>query len=198
MTGFGAEREERRLCVTATGEYEIYIKRGAGRNRSEELLYKAFDLYTGGSEPRPFLSKENNGKPFFAGKPDICFSVTHSGDYWLCAFGNSRVGLDLQIRRPCRAEALAKRFFLPEEREFAERSGYREFFTVWAAKESYVKYTGGGLREMLPGMCIVRSGEISGEFAGLEIKPITFSPEYSLCICAEKITSIRFARIKGD
>ena len=44
---------------------------------------------------------------------------------------------------------MAKRFFHEKEADYVqEKAPYQRFFRVWAAKESYVKYTGKGIDEM--------------------------------------------------
>ncbi len=57
--------------------------------------------------------------------------------------------MDLQIRYEGDSEKLARRFFHPSEIAWLEAHGFEEFSRIWAYKESYVKYTGVGLREGL-------------------------------------------------
>lgn len=98
-------------------------------------------------------------------------SLSHSGDYAVCAVCDRPVGVDIQQIRPVRMSAL-KRFFMPEEREEFLNRYVREcdpstaaglsdtppastqtlpaaageiFLWQWAAKESYMKLTGQGM-----------------------------------------------------
>ena len=59
----------------------------------------------------------------------------------------TEVGLDLQLHTKGRKERISSRFFHPQENEYLRRCAYRDFFDIWAAKESYVKYTGQGIDE---------------------------------------------------
>lgn len=84
-------------------------------------------------------------KPYFLSPGDIAFSISHSGKLWMCAFGNRELGLDVQGDQKCSPGRLSKRFFHPEENLWLQQNAYRDFLQIWAAKESYLKYTGEGL-----------------------------------------------------
>ncbi len=98
--------------------------------------------------------KGEYGKPYLVECPEVHFSITHVGDYWMCAVAGEEVGLDLQDVRERiagtgsqeeRVLAIARRFFHPTEVMYLAKCPTEEFFRVWAKKESYVKYTGEGL-----------------------------------------------------
>ena len=92
------------------------------------------------------IAEREGGKPYFPEHPHIHFSISHSGGYWACAIAPKEVGLDLQEENAtARAEKLAKRFFHPYEQAYLKSVNYREFTRIWAAKESYLKYTGEGI-----------------------------------------------------
>ena len=97
------------------------------------------------------LARQTQGKPWFPAAPELHFSISHSGGRWVCAFADAPVGLDLQAHRPCRALALARRFFAPEEAEWLRSRGEAAFFDLWCAKESWLKYTGRGLSALPEG-----------------------------------------------
>lgn len=87
------------------------------------------------------------GKPEVAG---LSFNVSHAGDVALAAFGNGRIGVDVEaIRTDAPVRALARRFFTTAENETLERlSGedlLRGFYGCWACKEAFVKAVGEGL-----------------------------------------------------
>ncbi len=92
---------------------------------------------------------KEHGKPYIKELPDLPFSITHSGGFWVCAVGEGEVGLDLQEVRDRETEKIARRFFHPSETAWLRSRGPDEFFRLWAAKESYVKYTGEGLTKGL-------------------------------------------------
>ncbi|MGI5970978.1 MAG: 4'-phosphopantetheinyl transferase family protein [Oscillospiraceae bacterium] len=169
-------------------DYDVFLMTG-----SEGGLVRAARLYTGLRDESLFItSKTASGKPFFTRLPDVHFSVSHSGGYWACAFGPSPVGLDLQIHRECDAMKLSRRFFHPDEDAFLLGRGYKfeDFFYIWAAKESFVKYTGEGIARGLDSFSVVPPPEKP------EIRHIPFQPGYELCICAETIGEVRLLPIK--
>ncbi len=97
---------------------------------------------------RPLRRAEGTwGKPYLPDAPDLHFSLSHSGDWAVCAVADVPVGVDLQQERPLRVSPARR--FAPEERAVLaalppeERS--RRTFSLWACKEAYTKCTGLGL-----------------------------------------------------
>lgn len=164
----------------------VYIYDAKSELSEEERLYRSASHYSG-LDPSVFSKvRTKGGKPFFPNAPHIKFSISHSGDYWACAFGSSEVGLDIQEHKKCRYRDISKRFFNPAEAEYLETRGYapEEFFRIWAAKESYVKFTGKGLSQGLAGFSVLSPIE------GAELRHIPFREGYSMCLCAEKIGKV--------
>ena len=158
------------------------------------------------------VDRTERGKPFFPGHPEVYLSITHSGAYWVCALADSPVGIDLQehVTRPAglsedreaHCRKMASRFFHKKEAVYVqEKDTYRRFFRVWAAKESYVKYTGSGIdgqfggfsvipeeSDRLPDIC--KNQQVSWKAAGAWFAeyPAESSdgiPGYTLCICTK-------------
>lgn len=100
-----------------------------------------------GVEPLPPIARTEGGKPWFPDRPELHFSVSHSGNLALCALGEGAVGCDIEIVRP-RREGLPR--YCLGDREYAwflERGGcWEDFYTLWTLKEAKVKCTGRGLR----------------------------------------------------
>lgn len=89
------------------------------------------------------------GKPFLKDKPDLHFSLSHSGDYAICTIGVIPVGSDIERIKPGRLN-VAERFFAPEEQDFLyavqdEEERNRRMFRIWTMKESFLKVTGRGI-----------------------------------------------------
>jgi 4'-phosphopantetheinyl transferase len=88
------------------------------------------------------------GKPYVEGYEEFHYSISHSGEYVLCATDNSEIGADLQEMRNWNPRT-AKRFF--DESEYTriinmqEAMQTREFYRIWTAKESVAKLSGRGL-----------------------------------------------------
>lgn len=98
-----------------------------------------------------------NGKPYAKGL-SAQFSVSHSGDIVVCAVSDNAVGIDVEKIRPVDLK-IAKRVCTEEEKLYLfEKTPQQEdfcyttdkglltrFFSLWTAKEAYVKCTGQGL-----------------------------------------------------
>lgn len=95
------------------------------------------------------------GKPYIEELSDVHFSISHSGEYWMCAVSDAEVGLDIQIESQVKREKLAKRFFHPQEITWLDTNGYDKFCLIWAKKESWLKYTGQGLGGGLSSFSVV-------------------------------------------
>ncbi len=140
------------------------------------------------SEGVPILRTER-GKPYFLGAA-LSFSITHSGDFWICAMGKNAVGVDLQDERSCKKESITRRFFHPAEQQFLRKANWQPFFLVWAAKESYVKLTGEGITGQFPHFSVVdKEGRITG-VGSKQIRFVPFQKGYVLCVCGENISDV--------
>lgn len=130
------------------------------KGESHRLLAKATRrLYGEGDYD---LAVQPDGKPYFLHHPDIHFSISHSGEYWTCAFADAEIGLDIQIEDYHRKkEKIAKRFFSPGEQVYLEAYDYEEFYDIWAMKEAYLKYIGEGLARGLDKISVVKEGQIA-------------------------------------
>lgn len=89
---------------------------------------------------------DEGGKPMIKG---LHFNLSHSGDMVICATDENPVGCDIeQIKKapPC----LAEHYFCESEKQYLSQfMGDRydkEFYRLWTMKESYMKYTGEGMR----------------------------------------------------
>jgi len=168
-----------------------------------ELLYQAVCRYLGARSKENIPDKgrmfqtavQPGGKPCFTDYPQVHFNLSHSGDYVCCAIGSEAVGVDIQKHVQIK-EGLAKRFFTEEENRLLgslETMAREElFFRMWSIKESYIKFTGQGMKQGID------TFEIDWEMCGIydknaknrgirayfeEFKEIE---GYSLCVCREK------------
>lgn len=85
------------------------------------------------------------GKPYLPEFPHIHFNVSHSGNYVVCVFFDSPIGIDIQTILPYK-ERIAKRVLSPEKVREAEKSSSPDvlFTTYWAEKEALLKMVGCG------------------------------------------------------
>ena len=85
------------------------------------------------------------GKPFVPDRPEWQFSVSHSGEWVVCAVADEPVGVDVERIGAVR-ESVARRFFTQTERaEIAASPDHDEAFTrVWVRREAMLKASGTG------------------------------------------------------
>lgn len=127
---------------------KVHFAQGDGLKKKESVCAKAVlckileDL---------FLLKEytididENGKPYIVGV-NLHFNLSHSGKYVLCVCGDERVGCDIQIIKKYN-DKIARRFFTSDEYTALSSSDNSEthFITLWALKESVLKFKGSGI-----------------------------------------------------
>ena len=87
--------------------------------------------------PPARIEKTSAGKPYFADKQGLFLSLSHSGEYAVCAVSDVPVGVDIQKCLDGKRNIL-KRIMCPGEEG-------ADLFRLWTAKEACVKCTGAGL-----------------------------------------------------
>ena len=155
------------------------IRLAAARYAGEKGLPYAF--------PEAEICREERGKPYFTDIP-LEFSLSHSGQMWMCMISEKPCGLDLQQIRDCDAERIAARQYTPEERHYVDLWGIDGFFSVWVRKEAFVKCTGQGLFTDMPSTVnadaeLYRQVEWKGKryfFTDIEI-----GPQLKCAVCTE-------------
>lgn len=129
-----------------------------------------------------------------AGMPFV--SLSHSGSYTVCALSDGMVGVDLQKTDRTRGESnadykkrllrLAQRFFHPDDASWIQPDPEHRFYTVWSAKEAYVKYTERGIDDSFGQFKVIPQGGPFGsawECDGVFYEALPFEEGYSLCLC---------------
>ena len=99
------------------------------------------------------IERNAHGKPYLPGHPQICFNISHSGEYAACAFASIPIGMDLQQHRRAAWERMAERYFSAEDQkrlaaaenavvpdldrrvELRQVEGNRSFGFSWNGKE---------------------------------------------------------------
>jgi 4'-phosphopantetheinyl transferase len=101
------------------------------------------------------ISLDPDKKPCYEGTGSFHFSISHSGEWVVCAFDDRPVGVDIQkiIRLPGKCmDMIVSRFFHKDEQiqySNLNEEMKNDFFTPWALKESYMKLSGKGLQAPL-------------------------------------------------
>lgn len=132
-----------------SGMYLLLGHRGTdGKAEAWDLLRRALGEAFG-LEELPAVERLARGKPWFPGRPDLRFNLSHSGPFSLCAVGEGEVGVDIEVVRP-RSPGLARRALSDGEYRWYEARGGRleDFYTLWTRKESLAKYTGEGIADV--------------------------------------------------
>ena len=172
----------------------IYIRKIFGDQQSDEHLIAAVKSYADQQAlvlPAQLrIAKTAKGKPYLSGSPQLHFSLSHSGEYWVCAVGNTPLGIDIQKHQDCRRDLIARRFFHSEEYQWLKENDYADFFPVWAAKESFVKYLGQGIDEGFSTFSVIADNALARKIDDVELRPIPFLAEYSLCICSADTSAV--------
>ena len=166
---------------------QVYLLPMTDRGASRGLLLRCAADYAAGRGIAAAdwqIAHEAGGKPYFLHVPQVHFSLSHSGEYWLCAFSSAPVGADLQQMRGIRMEPIVRRFYFPRERELVEAFGVSMFYEIWCAKEAYLKYAGSGLDWL---HCNVDAGgETSAkkQIDGVRCQTLELPIEgYCACVC---------------
>ena len=136
------------------------IRTKEGENPSvaaRRLLASALETAYGIPAASCLVEKDEKGKPCLAGRPDLHISISHSGPYAACAFGDKPVGIDIEMWRthpkwqrivdkmhPREREAMTRLCGGTISRDTAEP--VRQFCDLWVRKESFLKAVGEGLR----------------------------------------------------
>ncbi len=109
---------------------------------------------------------DKNNKPYISNYNNIYFNLSHSENMILCAISDMEVGVDIEYNDATIDLNIAKHYFFNKEYESIINSDNPsdEFFKYWVLKESYMKYTGLGMKLKL------ESFEISIENENIKLK----------------------------
>ena len=88
------------------------------------------------------------GKPELLHPENLCFNISHAGNWVVCAVDRDPVGIDVEQIKPINP-GIAERFFSPEEYlvlvSKKDAAMVNHFYRIWTLKESYIKMIGKGL-----------------------------------------------------
>lgn len=93
------------------------------------------------------VGREEGGKPFLIGHPDIQFNISHSGETAVCAIEGVPVGVDIEYFPENLDADLVNAIFSASEAAgiMSGACPAMEFALLWTRKESLLKCTGEGL-----------------------------------------------------
>lgn len=133
---------------------------GEGQDPSEaarELLVSALENEYGIPAAEVRIEKDEKGKPYLEGYSDLYISISHSGPYIACAFGDKPVGVDTEMwKAHPKWRRIVDKMHLREREAFDRACGgaaseeaeepVESFCDLWVRKESFLKAIGEGLR----------------------------------------------------
>lgn len=149
-----SEQTARRLCPAADEKHADAFRSFADRQTARaslaaNVLLRYAAARTLGCPMRGVTTGAlPSGQPTLPGTGLFC-SVSHTDGLCVCAVANAPVGIDVEkLREP--PMRVAQRVFSAEEHNqlAASDDPRRDFFRFWTRRESAVKLTGAGLRDI--------------------------------------------------
>ncbi len=148
---------------------------------SREFLLKILEKYCGVSEP--VLVYNEHGKPYLQDNR-VYFSLSHSQTLTAVAVSEKEVGLDVEkVKKDNHAHVL-KRLSDAEKQEILND---KDFFKIWTAKESYIKYRGETLAALyhklafIQGKLFLKDQPVAVFLQNGELQ----KGEYIYCVCSQ-------------
>lgn len=94
-----------------------------------------------------------DGKPYFPSMPQLCISISHTGDFAAVSAEGFAHGIDIEALCRSISPKLAQRFFTQGERQWTEQAvgdgdWQRRMLTVWTRKEAVIKAAGCSLSDI--------------------------------------------------
>lgn len=141
------------------------------------------------------IKYSSHGKPYLVSdNPNVKFNISHSGDWVVCCYSDSEIGIDIEKIRKINCYRIAKRFFSEQEYNFLKNQydkseTLKNFYTLWTLKESYIKALGAGLSIPLRSFSVVENGAIKEKITDKHtkklfyLKNIEIIQDYNLSIC---------------
>ena len=142
---------------------------------ADRLCKTAISEFCGCRHEDITIKKDGLGKPFAENLP-VFFSISHSGDFVVCAVSDNEIGIDIEKIRPINLKA-AEKFATKKETDYIN-SASNGFFEIWTLKEAYFKCIGTGL--------------------GTDIKNVSFEISPNEIICSNMEYKCSFADIERE
>lgn len=120
------------------------------------------------------------GKPYLKNN-EICFNISHSGDYVVCAVSKNEIGVDIQEIRKVN-DLIVQKKYTEEEQKYVTDDV--TFTKVWTLKESYVKAIGKGLYQKVEEVETINSNQLS-KIGDFQFQSMIID-NYCLSICYNK------------
>ncbi|MBO5666128.1 MAG: 4-phosphopantetheinyl transferase family protein, partial [Firmicutes bacterium] len=145
-----------------------FVSNGFGEEPELCEMAPVFDIVEApGGKP---LVVDEKGEPY-----PVHVSVTHTGNWWICAVGEYPMGIDAELKERRVNPVLIRRICTEEEQQWLESGAAdideskkeewlrQKLLWLWVRKEAYVKYLGTGIGEGLKSFSVVDINE-NGEW----------------------------------
>lgn len=113
----------------------IYVIKNPSKKDYKQFLIKKYMKEISYNNAYSIITNEY-GKPYIKDNP-FYFNISHSGDYYIMAFSQNEIGIDIQKHSKIKKTIINK--FHPNEKGI---STLQQFYDLWCKKEAYAKYLG--------------------------------------------------------
>lgn len=160
--------------------YDQYMGNRAAAPNTEQLIGLALQQYEKenglnliGDQNSPRICRTQKGKPYIENYP-AHISVSHSDNLWVCLFGKTESGIDIQNKDHSNYAAISHRFFQPEEQNAVKAGGIEAFMAIWCRKEAFIKFYGLTIGETIDWLDVAKDGKPADAIEYLD-QTITFT-----------------------
>ena len=151
------------------------------RIAADHICREAISEFCGISPDDITFSANEYGKPY-AVDLDVNFSISHSGDYVICAVSEKEIGADIEKIREIRPD-VSERFASDSEAEYIS-SHKKGLFEVWTLKEAYFKCIGTGINKDIKNVSFdIKENDIICSEEGYEFSFHNIADGYICSVC---------------
>ena len=177
----GCLSKERQYYVLRFRSYEDRLRSLFGTLLTQMELAKQLQC-----EPSELTFQANK-----FGKEDLTshqlyFNISHAGHYVVCAIGDRPVGIDIEEKQ-ARDFSLFRSIWTEREKKCFQVDAMEDFYYLWTAKESYVKWLGTGLSTDLNSIDIGKSGSVYqiGNEVPVQVHTFSLDEKYQGAVCTD-------------
>lgn len=155
------------------------------------LVYGFYQCYRENLEINIFYNEY--GKPYIRSNKKFYYSISHSGDWVVIAYGDTEIGVDVENIHE-NYDAISNRCFTDIEKEWISKddtiSKNQKMTFIWTLKEAYLKYIGTGLYKSMKTFSIDMKNknvvdEIGKPTSNIELYSFLISDDYICSVCSD-------------
>lgn len=126
------------------------------------------------------------------------FNLSHAGKYVICAISDQLVGVDIEEKKS-RDFSSFQSVWTEREKNLFQVDRLEDFYYLWTAKESYVKWLGTGLATDLNTVDIDPDGIVyhNGKKVSVRVQTIHIDSQYQCAVCSEcRVEQLMFITVQ--